>query len=440
MRRGNVNAHIKTKTHQGNVSRRAEALEEEVRVVAEMSAQYAFRVRREFDQNGLPVYNDDFWNDDIDMEDNYQPFSAATGSGSHSDNVDADWQQTLFEKALSELCIRSGLDEPEDETVPHNPHDEFETFNDDERDEEEIAAVLRSFKASNGNWSPYGNKTLFLLDLLDNLPRLRLSSSQMRMVLWVMKETGSKDVPSLYALREVQKQLSDAVGIATREFRSSLGNIFSANDIGQLIARDYANPEIGPLLQFYPEEPSGPRSEVWHFDRLKELDPSLLTPMFVAPDGRHYYVNELAELGDGRLVIPYMWIIRGGEMCADAYYVTVQDNVRAADLRRDHPTLLKKGTFSFAESCTDFADAMPNPLRALAGGVPLYTSFINQWADDVSGNKSKQYNKHENVCFTHACVPGRLLQQEYCVHSISTSTHATALEQFEAVHEMIQFV
>ncbi|KZV95756.1 hypothetical protein EXIGLDRAFT_671890 [Exidia glandulosa HHB12029] len=270
----------------------------------------------------------------------------------------------------------------------------------------------------------------------------------MRMVLWVMKETGSKDVPSLYALREVQKQLSDTVGIATREFRSSLGNIFSANDIGQLIARDYANPEIGPLLQFYPEEPSGPRSEVWHFDRLKELDPSLLTPMFVAPDGRHYYVNELAELGDGRLIIPYMWIIRGGEMCADAYCVTVQDgkyivdrnvqNVRAADLRRDHPTLLKKGTFSFAESCTDFADAMPNPLRALAGGVPLYTSFINQWADDVSGNKSKQYNKHENVCFTHACVPGRLLQQEYCVHSISTSTHATALEQFEAVHEMIQ--
>lgn len=82
---------------------------------------------------------------------------------------------------------------------------------------------------------------------------------------------------------------------------------------------------------------------------------------------------------------------------------------------------------------------MPNPLRELAGGLPLYTSFINLQADDVSGNVSKQYNKHENVCGEHANAPGWLLQKEYSIRFVSTSPHATSLEQFEAVHTMIRY-
>ncbi|KAJ6608784.1 hypothetical protein B0H10DRAFT_2194181 [Mycena sp. CBHHK59/15] len=42
------------------------------------------------------------------------------------------------------------------------------------------------------------------MDILDNLPRLRLSSSQIKMVLWILRECGARDVPSFKALRATQ--------------------------------------------------------------------------------------------------------------------------------------------------------------------------------------------------------------------------------------------
>ena len=78
---------------------------------------------------------------------------------------------------------------------------------------------------------------MFLLDTLDNLPRLRVSSSFMRIILWILKEAGCKDVPSYDRLRAVQKELRSQHGIATVPCRSPQGNIFFMNDLGAIIAQ-----------------------------------------------------------------------------------------------------------------------------------------------------------------------------------------------------------
>ena len=81
---------------------------------------------------------------------------------------------------------------------------------------------------------------------------------------------------------------------------------------------------------------------------------------------------------------------------------------------------------------------MPNPLRKIAGGNDLYIVMMPLWCDDVSGNRSKQYNKHINMYMVNSNLPGQLLQQEYFVHFVSTSPHATAPEQFTELKAQIK--
>lgn len=109
------------------------------------------------------------------------------------------------------------------------------------------------------SWFPYKNKTvrasyvlshiwqfnlmtptfmqLFMLDLLDNLPRLRMSDAQFKAVLFIMRECGASDVPSLDTLRRAQKKLRKNTAVSTERFKSGQGNVFYVNNIQQQLAQ-----------------------------------------------------------------------------------------------------------------------------------------------------------------------------------------------------------
>ncbi len=67
---------------------------------------------------------------------------------------------------------------------------------------------------------------MFLLDLLDNMPRLRLSDDHMKFIMWILRELGVPQVPSLKALRKVQDSLDKNINVSTGQQISMAGIVF----------------------------------------------------------------------------------------------------------------------------------------------------------------------------------------------------------------------
>ncbi|KAG6819226.1 hypothetical protein H0H93_014021 [Arthromyces matolae] len=280
-------------------------------------------------------------------------------------------------------------------------------------------------------WFPHGSRTrltacqMFMLDLLDNLPRLRLSDEHMKAFLWVMRECGTPNVPSFSALRKLQKNLTQEVCIETKHHTSSLGNHFFVNHPAKLLALDFGNPLVRPMMRFYPEVGKVPIREPLQAQKMTSMSIDLdeLSPMWAdwknkKNSHRHYYVNELAKQDTGSFVVILRWITVEGIDHADVLEVRFNPEAELDEL-------------VFAGKAFD----LPNPLRKIAKGRPMFRTRIMPWSDDVSGNVSKQYNAHTNLCFVNVNLPHRALSQEYFVHFCSTSPHASSSEQFAALSE-----
>ncbi|KAJ3792663.1 hypothetical protein GGU11DRAFT_749747 [Lentinula aff. detonsa] len=181
---------------------------------------------------------------------------------------------------LSLYAHEEMLDEsPEDATVPDWAA-EFQSLGlDEEGNEEEMHQFLTGV-SMHQDYQPYTNKTTFLLDVLDNLPRLRLSSNHLKMILWIMRNSDPKDVPSYKALRDEQAKLRNLCGIPSIQYKSEQGDIYYLNDVVNMMKKNFENPETAQHIMYHPEDTDGaPCSEFTQFARLRE-NPEQLTPSF----------------------------------------------------------------------------------------------------------------------------------------------------------------
>ncbi|KAJ3556884.1 hypothetical protein NP233_g11876 [Leucocoprinus birnbaumii] len=279
----------------------------------------------------------------------------------------------------------------------------------------------------------------------------------MKVILWLLSECGVQDVPSYAGLQKMQELLREEAGVPTVSWKSPQGNNFSFNDLTALVANDWTNPLVAPHIRHYPVIPKdGIVSEIWHALKWwKDLDRHLLSPMYT--DGvQHYYIDEPAKMKDGRLVVPVRWLENEADcmIYADAWVINVDQNTQLSTIDNTRTIHIAASELSFnmvelqdrqeiptwseTTIVAGHPQRMPNPDRALAGGNPLYTSFIDVFGDDVSGNQSKSWNKHWNIYTTHCNLPCEMLQQQYNVHFVSMSQHASVAEQFHGVHERIR--
>ncbi|KAJ7648146.1 hypothetical protein B0H17DRAFT_1163798 [Mycena rosella] len=341
----------------------------------------------------------------------------------------AEYEEEDF---LSEIMRNAGLEEPEPES----------------------SGEASQSLIPNSEWFPYLSKMTFLLDTLDNLPRLRISGSLMRVFLWVLKEARCKDAPSFDHLRRVQKSIRIECGIPTIPCKSVQGNVFFMNDPAAIIAQDWANPMTRKLIHVYPEIPKdGIIKEIWHAQKWRQnMDLDCLSPMWDS-ESSHYYVNEICRLRDRKFFIPIRWVVCDGKVHADSFSVSFNDQGEA--IVKDSETSLVYSD-QFVDNYFDLehvgkipewaavsiesghAARMPNPKRIIAGGDPLYCSLADYFGDDVSGNRTKSWNKNWNAYMTHRNLPRQLLQQEFHVHFVSTSPNASITEQYTEFKKRVE--
>ncbi|KAF9786365.1 hypothetical protein BJ322DRAFT_1099898 [Thelephora terrestris] len=237
------------------------------------------------------------------------------------------------------------------------------------------------------------------------------------------------NTPSLYALRETQKKLADKMDIQPHEHISALGTKFHAIAPEDLLALDWANPHVRKSMCLYPEIISS-ISEPWQTGKwCNEVPLDELSPMWADwekfPE-RHFYVDEVARTKAGQYVLPKRWIIFNKEVCAEGHPVHFSERV---GLLRFH---LIGGSIS-SQSEQDHFER--NPVRAIANGKPVFSLRVMPWADDVSGNRSKQYNPHVNIYMKNLNIPSEKLKQQFFVRFCSTSPDASSNEQFRAFLE-----
>lgn len=83
---------------------------------------------------------------------------------------------------------------------------------------------------------------------------------------------------------------------------------------------------------------------------------------------------------------------------------------------------------------------MPHPFRKVAGDRMVYSVPLILFEDDVSGNISKQWNKHYVVYASNANLPRDMLEKEFCVRFVTSSPNAGPMELMQGVKECIMSV
>ncbi|KAJ7798132.1 hypothetical protein B0H14DRAFT_3546008 [Mycena olivaceomarginata] len=295
----------------------------------------------------------------------------------------------------------------------------------------------------------------FLTDVLFSSPRLRFSRAQQKSVLSWAKELGAQ-VPSYNGFRQTQDALLTEVGNPTKRQQSGRGNVWYLNEIGDSIKKDMSNPFTRSGMALYPDDAGNKLEEVWNGDKmLRDVPDHLLSPT-IRHNSVIYYVNELVQCSDGSWFLPKRWLTHDGGkvMLASGFCVTERDD-GSLIIQDETRELVEVSTFQFnilqilertsgiypckptAES-HGFADEMPHPLREKAGSRMVYSIPLAIFIDDVSGNKSKQWNKHFSCYMSNGAVPRTKLENEFHVRFVATSPFASPLEIMQGVRASIE--
>ncbi|KAF8840259.1 hypothetical protein BDN67DRAFT_880617, partial [Paxillus ammoniavirescens] len=304
---------------------------------------------------------------------------------------------------------------------------------------------------------PFPSKAHFITSLLFGSARLPFSDIQKKAVHDWARELGVQDLPSLHALKKCQDEIEKCVGHPTEQVKSMNGNVFYINNIGKAIAKDYANPLTCYAMEDYPEDTGSCMSQVFNGEKMLL---EVLSPPAARVEGKIYFVDELLQERSGTYFIPEHFFYASYQASSDPsepekLYALGQEVERtsAGFIVNDEQVIIPTSEFSrsfedisanpgelqcgLTESSARFAKLEANPLRAKSQGRMVRAVPLIIFMDDVSGNISKQWNKHHTIYMSNANLPREMLEKEFCIQFVTGSPHAAPMELMQAMKDSI---
>ncbi len=242
--------------------------------------------------------------------------------------------------------------------------------------------------------------------------------------------------------------------------------------------QEVANPLVQPLLHFYLEDSYPCLAEAWQGEHWRcEVESTFSGVMARANDGQDYFVDEPAlansdELGTLQPVFPVRFFLRNKVMYAKVHCLQIarRDNsdVFVIDAST-HEAVYELPVTRLFLSYPQFLEAyraygLPSPAtlsgisRSTSDGPTPTTTCINSWdaplpnpwrikakgrrvlglplwcyCDDMSGNSSKKWNKHNSFLCVLGGLPCEQVHLAFNIHFLATSNIAAPLEMLEGI-------
>ncbi|KAG1738718.1 hypothetical protein EDB19DRAFT_1829025 [Suillus lakei] len=200
-------------------------------------------------------------------------------------------------------------------------------------------------------------------------------------------------------------------------------------------------------MQDYPEGGGKGLSQVFHGKKMLNDLPS---PPAVWVDGTVYFMDELLQESSGGYFIPQRFFLAAAdttESCRAA------ERTEAGFIVSDEEEIILTSMFvqSFGDIAATYGELdcgltsssikyvllSPNLLQEKLKGRVVYTVPLIIFMDDVSGNISKQWNKHHAIHMSNAHLPREMLEKEFFVRFVLSSHHAPPMELMRAMKESI---
>ncbi|KAI8456272.1 hypothetical protein BY996DRAFT_6412515 [Phakopsora pachyrhizi] len=234
---------------------------------------------------------------------------------------------------------------------------------------------------------------------------------------------------------------------------------------------ELGNPLVSSCLEFYPEQSAGKNIHKLS-QRKKWLQeyPRDLRAQMISVGGKHYYIYEPVQINDGSVVVPMFFYIKGGKMYAKAYKLNFSvissaevnifiswnrdfycDDIKeivGEDFLRPYAEIIVSDRILLASKCRNILHEytpegkeiiqLPKPWRIKAEGKMIRHVPLSFYADDTSGNISKQWNKHISIYMSLAGLSPKFSNQEFNKLFVSTSNIASALDLAASVFEELK--